>query len=120
MPTNLDRFIVIGDRLLLKPLQANTQTKSGLYLPPSVKEKEKIQSAHVVKAGPGYAVAAQADGENPWETNSNQEVHYIPLQAKEGDLAVFIQNLAHEIEFDDQQYLIVPQSAVLLLIREDA
>jgi co-chaperonin GroES (HSP10) len=46
-------------------------------------------------------------------------VKYIPLQAKEGDLAIFLRKEAVEIEFDAEKYLIIPQTAVLLLIRED-
>ena len=44
---------------------------------------------------------------------------YIPLQAKVGDLAIFIQSSAHEIEYEGEKYLIVPHAAILLFIRED-
>ena len=43
----------------------------------------------------------------------------VPLQAEEGDLAIFLRKEAIEIEFDREKFLIVPQSAILLLIRED-
>ena len=46
-------------------------------------------------------------------------MHYLPLQAKEGDLAIFLQNAAYEISFDDEKYLIVPHSAVIMLIRDE-
>jgi co-chaperonin GroES (HSP10) len=46
-------------------------------------------------------------------------VKYIPLQAKEGDLAIFLRKEAFEIEFEKEKLLIVPHSAILLLIRED-
>jgi len=49
----LKKLIVIGDRLLIKPTQANERTASGLYLPPGVQEKEKVQQGYVIKAGPG-------------------------------------------------------------------
>ena len=34
----IDKFIMVGDKLLIKPKNPQSQTKSGLYLPPSVKE----------------------------------------------------------------------------------
>ena len=114
---NFDKFIVVGDRILVKPQEESGRTTSGLYLPAGVTEKEKVQSGYVIKVGPGYATAAQIDDE-PWK-EKNDNVKYIPLQAKEGDIAIFLRKEAFEIEFEKQKYLIVPQSAVLLLIRNE-
>ena len=114
---NLDKFIVVGDRVLVKPQEENNKTSTGLYLPAGVKEKEKVQSGYVIKVGPGYATAAQIEDE-PWKEN-NESVKYIPLQAKKGDLAIFLKKEAFEIEFEREKYLIVPQSAILLLIRDE-
>lgn len=114
---NFDKFIVVGDRILVKPQEESSRTSSGLYLPAGVAEKEKVQSGYVIKVGPGYATAAQVEDE-PWK-DSNENVKYIPLQAKESDLAIFLRKEAFEIEFEKQKYLIVPQSAVLLLIRNE-
>ena len=114
---NIEKFIVVGDRVLIKPQADSEKTTSGLYLPAGVKEKEKVQSGYIMKTGPGYATSAQEDDE-PWK-ESTEPVKYIPLQAKEGDLAIFIRKEAVEIEFEREKYLIVPQSALLLLIRED-
>ena len=114
---NIDKFIVVGDRVLLKPQADSEKTNSGLYLPAGVKEKEKVQSGYVMKIGPGYATSSEVDDE-PWKENKDK-VKYIPLQAKEGDLAIFLRKEAIEIEFDAEKYLIVPQSAILLLIREE-
>jgi chaperonin GroES len=114
---NISRFVVVGDRLLLKPEEESNKTSSGLFLPPGVSEKEKIQSGYVIKAGPGYPTAANIEDE-PWK-EAKEPVKYIPLQAKEGDLAIFLRKEAFEIEFEKQKFLIVPQSAVLLLIRND-
>ncbi|MCG6913503.1 co-chaperone GroES family protein [bacterium BMS3Abin03] len=115
--TNLDKFIVVGDRILIKPQVDSEKTNSGLYLPAGVKEKEKVQSGYVIKIGPGYATSTEIEDE-PWKEN-NDKVKYIPLQAKEGDLAIFLRKEAIEIEFDGEKFLIVPQSAILLLIREE-
>ena len=57
---NLNKFIVVGDRVLIKPKNQKDRTKSGLYLPPGVQEKEKIHSGYVLKVGPGYPIPAIA------------------------------------------------------------
>lgn len=114
---NIHKMIVVGDKILVKPSEANSKTSSGLFLPPGVHEKEKVQSGYVLKSGPGYPIGNQGDDE-PWK-ETKDAVKYIPLQAKEGDLAIFLRTNAFEIEYEGEKLLIVPQSAVLLLIRED-
>lgn len=115
---NIDKFIVVGDRVLVKPQEDSTRTTSGLYLPAGVTEKEKMQSGYVIKVGPGYATSAQVEDDEPWK-ESKDKVKYIPLQAREGDLAIFLRKEAFEIEFEKEKFLIVPQSAILLLIRNE-
>ena len=114
---NIDRFIVVGDRVLIRPQEESSRTSSGLYLPAGVTEKERVQSGYVMKVGPGYATSTEVEDE-PWKESANK-VKYIPLQAKEGDLAIFLRKEAVEIEFNAEKFLIIPQTAVLLLIRED-
>ena len=114
---NLQKFIVVGDRILVKPQEDANKTSSGLYLPAGVTEREKIQSGYVIKVGPGYATSAQTDDE-PWKEKADP-VKYIPLQAKEGDIAIFLRKEAFEIEFEKEKLLIVPNSAILLLLRND-
>jgi co-chaperonin GroES (HSP10) len=114
---NIDRFIVVGDRVLVKPQEESSRTLSGLYLPAGVAEKERVQSGYVIKVGPGYATSTEVEDE-PWKESINK-VKYIPLQAKEGDLAIFLRKEAVEIEFDKEKFLIIPQSAILLLIRNE-
>lgn len=114
---NLQKFIVVGDRVLIRPQEDSNKTSSGLYLPAGVAEKERIQSGYVIKVGPGYATSAQNEDE-PWK-QSEEQVKYIPLQAKEGDLAIFLRKEAFEIEFEKEKLLIVPNPAILLLIRND-
>ena len=48
---SIDNFIVVGDRVLIKPRDMETHTRSGLVLPASVKEKEEIQSGYILKTG---------------------------------------------------------------------
>jgi chaperonin GroES len=113
----LKKLIVIGDRVLIRPTKADERTQSGLYLPPGVQEKEKIQQGYVLRTGPGYAIPMPVENE-PWKTEEEQ-VKYIPLQAREGDLAIFLLNGAFEVMYEGEKYFIVPQSAILMLERED-
>jgi co-chaperonin GroES (HSP10) len=114
---NIEKFIVVGDRVLIKPQEESSKTASGLYLPPGISEKERIQSGYIIKSGPGYPTGTSVEDE-PWK-EMKEPVKYIPLQAKEGDLAIFLRKEAFEIEFEKEKFLIVPQSAILLLIRDD-
>ncbi len=113
----LKKLVVIGDRVLIKPTKSDERTASGLYLPPGVQEKEKVQQGYVIKTGPGYAIPMPIDDE-PWKQDDDQ-VKYVPLQAKEGDLAIFLLSGATEVMYEKEKYFIVPQSAILLLEREE-
>jgi len=114
---NIKSFIMIGDRVLIKPKSPEEKTKSGLFLPPGVHEKEKLRSGYILKTGPGYPIPALTDVEEPWK--EQQDVKYVPLQATEGDLAVFLISGAYEITFKKENYFIVPHSAILMLIRDE-
>lgn len=115
------KLIVVGDRVLILPDKDKEQTKHGLYLPPGVKEKEKVQGGYIVQVGPGYPVVnPNYMDQESWSTTPKDPVKYIPLQAEEGDYALFLKDSSIEIEYDDKQYLIVPQSAILMLIRPDS
>jgi len=113
----LKKLIVIGDRVLIRPSKPNERTDSGLYLPPGVQEKEKVQQGYIIKTGPGYAIPLPVENE-PWKSEEEQ-VKYIPLQAKEGDLAIFLLSGATEIMYEGEKYFIVPQSAILMLERDE-
>jgi co-chaperonin GroES (HSP10) len=115
---DLQKLIVIGDRILIKPKTPQSKTKSGLFLPPGVNENEKVQIGYVVKVGPGYPIPSINDSDEPWK-NINDEPKYVPLQLKKGDQAVYLQNSAIELEFNNEKYIVVPQSAILLLLRDD-
>jgi chaperonin GroES len=113
------QMIVVGDRILLQLDDEADKTKSGLYLPPSVREKEKVAMGRVMKVGPGYPIPNPNYTEDePW-SSPKDPMKYIPLQAKEGDYAIFLRDQGIEVEFEDQRYLIVPQSAVLMLVRNE-
>ncbi|MFT6865510.1 MAG: chaperonin GroES [Cyclobacteriaceae bacterium] len=114
----LKKLIIVGDKVLVKPKKESEKTSSGLYLPQGVQEKEKIQSGYVVKAGPGYPIPLGGDAEDNWK-GEDEKVKYVPLQVKEGDLAIFLQNASFEVMYQGEKYFIVPQSSILMLERED-
>ena len=111
----LKRLIVVGDRVLIKPKDPSDRTNSGLYLPPTVQEKEQVQSGYVVKVGPGYPIPNPVEDE-PWK-ETEEKVKYMPLQAQEGDVALYLQRNAIELQYEGEQYVIVPQGSILMLER---
>ena len=115
----LKKLIVVGDRVLIKPKKISNKTKAGLFLPPGYQEKEEIQTGFVVKIGPGYPILMPSDDVNESWKKNDEKIKYVPLQAKEGDLAIFLQKGAIEIIFNDEKYFIVSQNSILLLEREE-
>ena len=114
----LKKLIVVGDRVLIKPATPNERTESGLYLPPGLQEKEKVQQGYVIKTGPGYALPLPSEEDEAWKPEE-EKVKYIPLQAKEGDLAIFLVSGSTEVSYQGEKYFIVPQGAILMLEREE-
>ena len=116
---DISKLIVVGDRVLVKPKSLNNKSRGGLYLPPGYKEKEEVQSGYVVKAGPGYPIPLPGDDiDEPWK-KSDEKTKYIPLQARVGDLAIYIQKGAVDIMFQGENFCIVPQHSILLLERDE-
>ena len=115
---SLEKINVVGDRVLVKPRKESGRTDSGLYLPPGVREKEKIQYGYVVKSGPGYPIPLPIDNDEPWK-KEDEKIKYVPLQVKEGDLAVFLQAGAYEVLYQGDKYFIVSQSSILMIERDD-
>lgn len=116
---SIDKLIVVGDRVLVKPVNEVNKSRGGLLLPPGYKEKEEIQTGYVVKTGPGYPIPIPSDGfDEPWK-NNDEEATYIPLQAKIGDLAIFLKKGAIEFQYHNQKYFIISQHSILLLERDE-
>ena len=113
----MKNLIVIGDRVLISPTKPDERTESGLYLPPGVQEKEKVQQGYVIKTGPGFVIPVPIENES-WKSEEEQ-VKYVPLQAKEGDLAIFLVGGATEVIYEGEKFFIVPQSAILMLERDE-
>lgn len=116
---SLQKLIVVGDRVLIKPLSNSNKSKGGLLLPPGYKEKEEIQSGYVIKTGPGYPIPIPSDDfDEPWKKR-DEMTNYIPLQALPGDIAIFLKKGAIEFQYQNQKYYIVSQHSILLLERDD-
>ena len=118
MDSSRKKLRVVGDRVLISPELGEGRTRVGLYLPAAAVEKMAVQSGTVVEVGPGTPVPNPKDvDDEPWKTTeSDGHRHYIPMEARIGDVALFLRNAAVEIEYEDDKYLIVPHSAILLLI----
>ena len=114
------RLLVVGDRVLIKPEDGDQRTKVGLYLPPNAVDNQAVQGGNIVSTGPGLALPDLADqGDEPWRTTGGaREARYVPMQAVVGDYALFFRKAAVEITFENESYLVVPQSAILALVRD--
>lgn len=116
--TERKQLLVVGDRVLIAPEEGENRTRVGLYLPPTAVDSQAVQGGKVVAAGPGTPISAptELDAE-PWKIGGG-EARYLPVQAQVGDYALFFRRAAVEITFEGKIYLVVPQAAILVLIRE--
>ncbi len=115
----MSELLVVGDRVLVRSDDGEQKTPSGLVLPASVTEKDRVAGGVVVKVGPGYGVPNPDYSGEAWK-QSAEAVRYLPLQARSGDYAFFLRKEAIEITYERQQYLIVPHNSILALVRHDA
>lgn len=114
------RLIVVGDRVLIQPEDGEDRTHVGLYLPASAIDNQAVQGGKVIATGPGTPISAPTElGDEPWKITGG-EARYMPVQARVGDFALFFRRAAVEITFEERKYLVVPQAAILTLVREDA
>ena len=90
----------LADRVVLKQLEAEETTKSGIVLPG--KEKEKPQQAEVIAVGPGGVVDGKA----------------VKMEVKKGDHVIYSKYAGTEVKMDDDvEYIIVRQSDILAVIK---
>ncbi len=120
MPRLKKKLIVVGDRLLVRPEEGDERTHAGLYLPQTAVASRQAAGGWVVSVGPGVPVVSPLDmSEDAWgEQGEATRPHYLPMQAQEGDYVLFMRKAAVEITFEKRNYLIVPNGAVLVLVRE--
>jgi co-chaperonin GroES (HSP10) len=115
---NDKRLIVVGDRVLISPEQGEERSRVGLYLPASAIDNQAVQGGTVIATGPGTPISAPTElDDEPWKIGGG-EARFLPVQARVGDYAIFFRRAAVEITFEGNRYLVVPQAAILALVRE--
>ena len=121
MLRNNKQLIVVGDRVLIQPEDGDERTKVGLYLPSTAIDSQAVQAGRIVATGPGLPMpdlSGEASDE-PWRIGAtSRETRYVPMQARAGDFALFFRKAAVEITFEAERYLVVPQAAILALVRD--
>lgn len=90
----------LGDRVVIKKLEAEEKTKSGIVLPTGAKEQP--QMAEIVAVGPGGVV----DGKE------------IVMEVKVGETVIFSKYAGTEIKYDGQEYTILKQSDILAIVQQ--
>jgi co-chaperonin GroES (HSP10) len=119
MIRNDRELIVVGDRVLVRVEDGEERTKVGLYLPSSALDSQAVQGGTIMATGPGQPMPSfdAQNGEEPWKEPA-REARFVPMQARRGDFALFFRKAAVEITFEGDRYLVVPQTAILALVRE--
>ena len=92
------KLVPLGDRVVLKQLEAEEKTKSGIILTSAAQEKP--QEAEVVAVGPGGVV----DGKE------------VTMQVKEGQKVIYSKDAGTEVKLDGNEYIIVRQSDILAVV----
>jgi chaperonin GroES len=114
------QLLVVGDRVLITVEEGDDRTRVGLYLPATAIDAQQVQTGLIVATGPGTPVADVSTlDEEPWKVDSREGKSSRGMQARVGDHAIFFRKAAVEISFEETKYLVVPQAAILVLIRDD-
>jgi chaperonin GroES len=120
MPDDIrKRLVVVGDRVLITPEAGEERTTVGLYLPATAVESRQVQGGRIVATGPGTPMTEPTSmDDEPWKIHG-PDVKYQPMQAAVGDYALFFRKAAVELTFEGKTYLVVPQPAILVLVKEE-
>ena len=111
-------LLVVGDRVLIRVEDGEERSKVGLYLPATAVDNQAVQGGTIVATGPGQALPAVEEHlDEPWKITGSKDTRYVPMQARPGDYALFFRKAAVEITFEGKRYLVVPQAAILVLVR---
>ena len=92
------KLVPLGDRVVLKQLEAEETTKSGIVLPGQAQEKP--QQAEVIAVGPGGVV----DGKE------------VKMEVKVGDKVIYSKYAGTSVEIEDEEYIVVKQDDILAII----
>ena len=113
------QLLVVGDRVLIAPEDGDERTKVGLYLPATAIDSQQVQTGLIVATGPGTPVADLSSlDDEPWKIGASDR-RSRAMQARVGDHAIFFRKAAVEITFEEKKYLVVPQAAILVLVRDE-
>ncbi len=111
-------LLVVGDRVLIEPETGEKTTEVGLILPANAVAKEAVQSGYVKAVGPGTPLPPPSEElEEEWKDPVERPRH-LPMQVRIGDYVTFFRKAAIEISLENTNYLVVPQHAVLVLLRD--
>jgi len=88
----------LGDRVVIKRVEAEETTKSGIVLPGSAKEQPQL--AEVMAVGPGGVVEGKE----------------IVMEVKVGDKVIFSKYAGTEVKFDGEEYTILKQNDILAIV----
>ena len=112
-------LIVVGDRVLVKVEEGEERTNVGLYLPPTAMDNQAVQGGTILATGPGLPMPSPDSlSDEPWRAPTSGSTKFVPMQARKGDYALFFRKAAVEITFETERYLVVPQAAILALVRD--
>jgi co-chaperonin GroES (HSP10) len=123
MRKNRKELIVVGDRVLVSIEEGEERSAVGLYLPPTAVDNQAVQGGRIVATGPGLPMPdlASQDSDEPWKNaapSGATGARHVPMQARAGDYALFFRKASVEITFENERYLVVPQAAILALVRD--
>ena len=123
MHRNRKELIVVGDRVLIQVEEGEERTRVGLYLPSTAIDSQAVQGGRIVATGPGMPMPdlGTEQYDEPWRLTGGgggREGRFVPMQARTGDYALFFRKAAVEITFENETYLVVPQAAILALVRD--
>ena len=112
------QLLVVGDRVLVEAESGERTTEVGLILPANAVAKEAVQSGVVKAVGPGTPLPPPSEAvEEEWQ-EPKQLPRYLPMQVRVGDYVTFFRKAAIEITVERTNYLVVPQHAILVLVRD--
>lgn len=115
----MSELIIVGDRVLVEQQDGEQLTHSGLYLPATVTEKEKVGTGRVVRVGPGHLMPNPDYTEGGPVTKPSESIRYLPLQAQPGDFVFYLRKESIEINYQEKTYIIVAHNAILALVRSE-
>ena len=94
------KLVPLGDKVIIRQMEAEEKTKSGIVLP--TQSKEKPQEAEVIAVGPGG------------EINGDKVI----MMVKEGDKVIYSKYAGTEVKFENETYIIVRQADILAIVED--